>query len=361
MGLFIQWILGILITLNLFYGRIYSENVSVLLRTTHVTMGALLLGLSLLIFLWSWGSRVTATRATSSVRWNTLGTKSLGSFRDYLALAKPGISVMTVLTTLAGFLLGSRGEVNGGLLIHIGVGIFLVSSGACALNMFLERDVDGRMHRTEERPLPAGRLTPQSALIFGLLLSGIGLAYVGWTLNFWTASLSGLALGIYLSLYTPLKKVSVLSTAVGAVSGALPPAIGWVAATGRWEMGTSIVFGILFFWQFPHFFSLAWLYRDDYARAGFPLLPVVEPDGESTARKIVLNTFALLSVSLLPTFLGLAGPAYSGAALLLGSGLAVAGGLFFLNHSLNRARQLFRVSVLYLPLLLIALVLDRRG
>jgi protoheme IX farnesyltransferase len=225
--------------------------------------------------------------------------------------------------------------------------------------MFLERDVDGRMHRTEQRPLPAGRLPPQAALIFGAVLVGVGLVYLGCLVNLLTAWLAGLTVGVYLSIYTPLKKISSFSTAVGAVSGALPPAIGWVAATGHWGMGAWILFGILFFWQFPHFFSLAWLYREDYARAGFPLLPVLEPDGESTARKIVLNSFALVSVSLLPTFVGLTGFVYSGAALFLGAGLFVAGGLFFWDRSLGQARQLFRVSVLYLPLLLIAMVLDR--
>lgn len=324
-----------------------SPAVAAALATSHVAVGAALLGLSVILAL------LTARRRAAR------GPDSTNRLSDYFALTKPGISLMTAATALAGYMLGSRGGVDGVKLLHTVLGTLLTSAGACTLNMLMEIDVDARMRRTERRPLPARRLRPGEALFFGSLLSIAGVLYLAWTVNLLTAFLAGVTLSVYLYLYTPLKKITALCTAVGAVAGALPPVMGWTAAAGRLDPGAWSLFGILFFWQFPHFLALAWLYREDYRRAGLYMLPVLEPDGESTARKIVLNSFALLGASLLPVLLGLAGNFYLAAAVALGAGLTLMGGLFFADHSTSSARRLFLASVLYLPILVTLLVLDR--
>ncbi|MGQ0644161.1 MAG: heme o synthase [Elusimicrobiota bacterium] len=314
--------------------------------TAHVGVGALFLGLSALTALWAWKLTPPGARAPRpSAKW-----------RDYFTLTKPGISFMTGVTALAGFVLGSRGELDFTRLFHTVTGTFLVSAGACALNMLLEIDVDARMRRTEGRPLPAGRLKPGEALLFGSLLAAGGLVYLAGWVNLLTAFLAGVTLSLYLYLYTPLKKISALCTLVGAVAGALPPVLGWTAAAGSPGAGAWALFAILFFWQFPHFFALAWMYKDDYARAGLSMLPAA--DGQRTGAKILLNSLALLSASLVPALLGLAGDVYSAAALVLGAGLLAAGWLFFRDPSLLRARRLFFASILYIPLLIAFLVFD---
>lgn len=342
----VQVVLGTATLLSLLVPRWIASPVRpVVLATSHVMTGALLLGLSAALTLLSWRGRPVA----------------LGRFRDYVTLTKPGISAMAAVTALAGFFLGSGGRVGPARLFHTVVGTLLVSGGACALNMLLERDVDARMHRTENRPLPARRLNPGEALFLGALLAVAGVLYLSAAVNSLTAVIAGLTLCVYLYVYTPLKKISALNTLFGAAAGALPPVIGWSAAAGRLNPGAWVLFAILFFWQYPHFFSLAWLYRADYARAGLAMLPAVEPDGETTARHMVVTTLALTSVSLLPTFLGLAGTIYFGAAFLMGLGLLGLSFVFFRQHSDARARRVFLASVLYLPALLAILVLDRRG
>jgi heme o synthase len=316
------------------------------LITAHVALGAFLLALSVV-------------QALSAYRTRSSTESPLPRIADYVALTKPGISFMAGITALAGFILGSRGSLDADRLVHTVIGTFLVSAGACALNMLLERDVDSRMHRTENRPLPAGRLQPGEALLFGSLLSVAGILYLAWAVNLLTSFLSGVTLSVYLYLYTPLKKVTSLCTAVGAVAGALPPVMGWTAATGRLGPEAWTLFAILFFWQFPHFLALAWIYREDYARAGLPMLPVVEPDGESTARKAAHNSFALLVVSLLPTFLGLSGRAYFAVALVLGGIFTIACLFFYMERSLSRARRVFAASLLYIPLLFAAMLMNR--
>jgi protoheme IX farnesyltransferase len=342
-GLLGQFLLGGLTLLSLATGAWTGATIKpVLLATAHVMVGALLLGSSLAFLLLSWkGIPLTS-----------------GRMKDYLTLTKPGISVMSAVTALAGYLLGSEGVLRLGTLVHATVGTLFVSGGACALNMLYEKDVDARMHRTENRPLPSRRLTSGEALFLGVFLSIGGVLYLTAAVNLLTALIAGLTLCIYLYVYTPMKKTSALNTFFGAVAGALPPVIGWVAASGRWAPGAWVLFAILFFWQYPHFFSLAWLYKEDYARGGLAMLPVVEADGENTARHIVMTTFGLISVSLLPSLLGWAGKIYFAAAFFSGLILLVLGLVFFKGHTVPQARRLFLASVLYLPLLLLVLVLD---
>lgn len=324
----------------------------VTLVTGHVAMGALLLGVSVVLALWTWRNRAVKVNMAAHPHGRP-------KFSDYFTLTKPGISFMTGVTALAGFLLASKGQVDVARLFHTVLGTLLVSAGACALNMVMEVDVDARMKRTAARPLPAGRLKPGEALLFGSLLAVAGLIYLSAFVNFLAAFLAGVTLCVYLYLYTPLKKVSSLCVAVGAVSGALPPMMGWAAAAGRLDAGAWVLFGVLFFWQFPHFLALAWIYREDYARAGLSMLPVLEPDGDSTARKIILNSFALLCVSLLPFLLGLAGPAYAAAAFALGLAQAAAGFVFFHRRSILWARRVFFCSIIYLPLLMALMVFSK--
>ncbi len=318
-----------------------------LLVTVHVAAGALILGLSLLLLL-------EARRARPAA-----GHSFRRRLADYLTLTKPGISLMSAVTALTAFLLGSAAPPDLRRLLQTVIGTLLVAAGAGALNMVLEIDVDGRMRRTEHRPLPARRLRPGEALLFGTFLAAAGILYLAWAVNFLTAFLAALTLSVYIYLYTPLKKVTALCTAVGAVAGALPPVMGWAAARGRLGPEAWTLFAILFFWQFPHFLALAWMYKDDYARAGLSMLPVIEPDGESTARKMALNSFALWGVSLLPGLLGMTGSFYFWTALSLGACLTLLSLSFFWERSRQRARQVFLASVLYIPFLAAVMVLNR--
>ncbi|TXH24687.1 MAG: protoheme IX farnesyltransferase [Elusimicrobia bacterium] len=310
--------------------------------TAHVVVGALLLGLSIALALLSWR--------------RFPGAFNTDRLRDYVSLTKPGITLMAALTALAGFLLASRGAVSFARLGHTALGTLLVSAGACALNMLMERDRDALMARTGDRPLPARRASPGEALFLGALLLIGGVVYLGALVNGLTAGLAAVTAAVYLYAYTPLKKISTINTLVGAVAGALPPVFGWSAATGRLEVGAAVLFGILFFWQFPHFFALAWLYREDYSRAGFAMLPVVHPDGRRTSLHAVIGALALLAVSLAPAFTGSGALVYTLLAALLGGALVVLGFLFHRDRTTQRARRLFLASVLYLPVLLTALV-----
>jgi protoheme IX farnesyltransferase len=269
----------------------------------------------------------------------------------YLELTKPRITTFVMLTAAAGFFLGARGAVDWVVFLHTFVGVGLLSSGVSTLNQYMERGLDAKMRRTFARPLPAGKVTPGEALAFGLALTAGGELYLAAFVNLLSA-LCGLGVIVgYLLLYTPLKTRTSLSTVVGAFPGAVPPLLGWAAASGTVGLEAWVLFAILFLWQFPHFFAIAWMYREDYARAGILMLPVVEPEGRLTRQQIVLWTLMLVPVSLAPAALGLTGAVYFGGALVLGalflwSSLAAA-----LTLSRRSARRVLLASVLYLPFL----------
>ncbi len=277
----------------------------------------------------------------------------------YVELTKPRITSLIVLTSAAGFCLGSPGQLNYLLLAHAMIGIALLSSGIGTLNQFIERDLDGLMRRTVERPLPSKRLLPAEALWFGVLLTAGGEVYLMAFVNTLSAVLGLTVIAGYLFLYTPLKTRTSLSTAIGAFPGAMPPFIGWVAARGQVDVGAWVLFAILFLWQFPHFLAIAWMYREDYGRAGIIMLPVVEPDGRVTGQQIIAYTLMLLPISLLPTVLGISGRIYFVAALVLGLLFLLSAVRAALSKSNQHARQLLLASVLYLPLLFGVMVLNR--
>jgi protoheme IX farnesyltransferase len=258
-----------------------------------------------------------------------------------------------------GFYLGTIGSVDFVLMLHTVLGTALVACGASALNQLWEREHDAKMRRTETRPLPSGRLTPESVLIFGGACSIFGLAYLALAVNTLTALLAAVTLVSYVFIYTPLKRVTWLNTAVGAVPGALPPLMGWTAARNELAGEGWALFAILFFWQIPHFLAIAWMYRDEYAKAGFVMLPNVDPDGFRTARQAISHTLGLLMVSLLPFLFQMTGRLYLFGALTLGIGFIVCAILFARDLSLRRARALFFASILYLPLLMGLMVLDK--
>ena len=278
---------------------------------------------------------------------------------DLVELTKPRINLMVVLTAGIGMLLASKGTLSIELVFHTLLGTALLSAGSSALNQVIERDLDGLMRRTADRPLPAGRMSPDVALFFGIAIAIGGLLELAIGANLLTALLGAVALAGYIFVYTPLKRVSSLATVVGAVPGAIPPLMGWAAVDNQIGAGAWVLFGILFLWQLPHFLAIAWMCREDYARAGFPMLSVIEPDGRSTARQMILYGVALLPVSLLPTILGLTGITYFLGTLALGCfflGFCVA---FSLSFSHQAARRVLLISVLYLPAVLVVMVLDR--
>jgi protoheme IX farnesyltransferase len=276
----------------------------------------------------------------------------------YVELTKPRITFLIVLTSAAGFALASPGSIDYLVLLRSLLGIALLSSGIATLNQYAERELDGLMRRTANRPLPAGRLAPWEALAFGAAITIVAEIYLLILVNPLSAVLGLTVIAGYLFAYTPLKTRTSLSTLVGAFPGAVPPLIGWTAATGSLSLEGWILFAILFLWQFPHFLAIAWMYREDYSRAGILMLPVVEPDGRVTAQQIVVYTLMLLPVSLLPTVMGMSGKVYFVGAIVLG--------LLFLYSSLRaafsmsrqQARRLLLASVLYLPLLFILMVLN---
>jgi protoheme IX farnesyltransferase len=280
-----------------------------------------------------------------------------GRLADFYTLAKPGITVMVAITAAVGFYVASPAGMDWKRFAHLIGGTLLSSAGAAALNMVMERRLDAKMDRTKSRPLPAGRMSVREATLFGVTLCAAGLVYLLVGVNPLTAALSLATMVSYLLLYTPLKTKSSVCTLVGAIPGALPPMMGWAAARGSVDVGAWVLFLIMFFWQLPHFLALAWMYREDYARAGFPMLPVEEPTGASTGRQVVLQTLALLVVSLLPLGFGMAGEAYLVAALILGAAFLGFGVAFAVSRTRERASRLFLASITYLPLLLGALAL----
>ena len=281
-------------------------------------------------------------------------------------LIKARLTTLVLLTTLVGFYIGGRGAMNFGLMFHVLAGTALVAAGAAALNQLLEREYDAQMRRTRDRPLPSGRLQPTTVMLFGGVTATAGLIYLGLAVNLITSVIGAVTLVSYLFIYTPLKRVTWLNTAIGAVPGALPPVMGWTAARGELSGESWVLFAILAFWQMPHFFSIAWIYRDEYAKAGFKMLPVVDPDGRRTGQQAVSHALALLMVSLCPFVFKMAGGFYLAGAVVLGAGYLWFAFQFLrqlrfarAELSLARARQLFLASIIYLPLLLTIMVLDK--
>jgi len=278
---------------------------------------------------------------------------------DFVALTKPRLNLLVLLTTLAGLYLASPGGVRLGLAVHTLVGTALVAGGAAALNQVWERHTDGLMRRTRNRPVPRGRLGVTESTWFGAILSSAGLIELLLATTAAATAVAAATLASYVLVYTPLKRRTSLATLVGAIPGALPPVIGWAAATGGVTLPALVLFGIVFFWQMPHFLAIAWMYRDDYRTAGIPLLPVVEPDGRRTGRQALLYTATLWPVSVLPAIVGLAGAPYSAVATSLGVVFIWLSAVFARDRSTTAARRLFAFSITYLPLLLGALVFDR--
>ncbi len=277
----------------------------------------------------------------------------------YLELTKPRITFLIVLTSAAGFCLGAQGAISYLLMAHAMFGIALLSSGIATLNQYMERDLDGLMRRTAMRPLPSGKLQPVEALIFGVLLTVSAEIYLAVMVNPLTA-LCGVTVIIgYLFLYTPLKTRTTLSTVVGAFPGAMPPLMGWTAATGEVTAGAWVLFAILFLWQFPHFLAIAWMYREDYGRAGIVMLPVVEPEGRITGQQIVAYTLLLVPISLLPSVMGISGQVYFYGAIALGLLFLYSSVRAAFSKSRQEARRLLLASVIYLPLLFVLMVLNR--
>ena len=279
--------------------------------------------------------------------------------KNYLALTKPRITWLILMSTAIGYLFGGEAVFNGWLLLHTLLATALLASGTAALNQWYERDADARMHRTEARPIPSGQVTPWKALVFGLALIAIGVLEMLWGVNVLAAICGLTTVTSYLLLYTPLKQRSWLSTSVGAFPGAMPPLIGFAAARGALTFEAWILFAIVFLWQFPHFYAIAWMYKEDYARAGIQMLPVVEPDGISTSRHILGFCLLLLPVSLLPGLVHMTGYWYLGAALLLGAMYLRSAVRVARDRTLLNARGVLKASVIYLPLLYSALVVGK--
>jgi len=284
------------------------------------------------------------------------GSARIAAFVD---LTKPRITFLVVLTAAAGFCMGSASGIDYVALFNLSVGIALLSSGIATLNQYIERDLDRLMRRTESRPLPSGKLAPVEAAMFGIALSVVATAYLAVFINPLSALLGVATLASYLFVYTPLKTKTTLSTVLGAFPGAMPPFIGWVAARGRITVDAWVLFAILFLWQFPHFLAIAWMYREDYARAGVKMLPVVEPEGRVTGQQIISYTLLLIPVSLLPVATGLAGSVYLVGASVLGLGFLYYSARAALVRTTWQARQLLLASVLYLPVLFGLMVLNR--
>ncbi|KXK56861.1 MAG: protoheme IX farnesyltransferase [Chlorobi bacterium] len=278
---------------------------------------------------------------------------------DLFELTKPRLTLLNVMATLAGFYVAATSPLDGWLLFHTLAGTFLVGGGCGALNMYAERQHDHRMKRTAMRPLPSGRVTPLESLVVGVVMSVAGVLYLALAVNLLTGVLGLATLISYLFFYTPLKRLSTLNTIVGAIPGGIPPMMGWTAVTNSLDPGAWVLFAILFFWQMPHFLALAWMYRKDYEQAGYKMLTVLDPDGISTTRQILMYSAALLPVSLIPTMFGIAGKIYFWGALFLGLAFIILSlRLLFDRQNIN-ARWVFHYSLIYLPLLLLTMALDR--
>lgn len=292
---------------------------------------------------------------------DTNGTIALdrSRFADYITLTKPELTFLSVVTALGGFYLGSTAAISLATMFHTLFGTLFVGGGAGALNQYIERKHDAMMRRTENRPLPSGRLSPIEVLVFGAVLSLLGIAELAFFTNSLAAYLAVITLVTYLFLYTPLKRITWVSTIVGGIPGALPPMIGWAAARNGLSVEAWILFGILFCWQMPHFFSLAWMYRKDYERGGYPMLTVLDEEGNRTSLQILLYCAGLIPVSLLLTVVGQLGWVYFVGAALTGAAFLYLGFDLFETRTNSSARRLFFASLLYLPLLLAFMVIDK--
>ena len=278
---------------------------------------------------------------------------------DFAELVKARLTLLVLLTTAVGFYLGAIGAINYIALFHAVLGTALAAAGAAALNQWWERRLDALMQRTRTRPIPAGRMLPRDALIVGSLLVIAGVSYLAIACNWLSAVLAGLTVAIYIFGYTPLKRVSTANTLVGAIPGALPPMIGWAAAGGRLDPGAWSLFAILFFWQLPHFFAIAWMYREDYARAGFQMVSRGDETGIRSASQSVFFCIVLLFVGGIPAFIGVVSSTYLPAELILNALFIFVAMRFLRTQAAADARKLFLTSIAYLPLLLIALVLTK--
>ncbi|HEY3936789.1 MAG TPA: heme o synthase [Bryobacteraceae bacterium] len=277
----------------------------------------------------------------------------------YVVLTKPDVTFLVVITTIAGFYLGSNGPIDWVLMLHTLAGTLLVACGTAAMNQYVERKMDAVMRRTASRPLPSGLLQPKEVLFFGLSTIVSGAMWLALLVNGLAALVALTTSVLYLGLYTPLKTRTTLSTAVGAIPGALPPLIGWAAARGSLSLGGWVLFAILFFWQFPHFMAIGWMYREDYARAGIRMLPVVDLKGDSTFRQIIWTSAVLVWVSALPAVVGMAGKYYFFGALILGMILLQVGLWANRTRTNTRAKWLMHATVAHIPLLLAWLIVDR--
>jgi protoheme IX farnesyltransferase len=278
---------------------------------------------------------------------------------DYFELTKPNVVWLILMSTMVGFYVGAPAPLPITQLLHTVFATALLAAGCGTLNQWWERDLDARMERTENRPLPSGRVSASGSLWFGLAVSGAGIVYLAMQINSISAWIGAATVVSYVAIYTPLKVRSPLATFVGAIPGAAPLLLGWAAATNTLDLGGWVLFSILFLWQFPHFYAIGWLYRDEYRRAGIQMLPVIEKDGAGTGRHVVLYGFNLIPVSVAPWMLGLAGPVYGVAAVVLGCLYLAAGVRMARRRTKDNARTLLRVSVIYLPLLYLFLVADK--
>ena len=277
----------------------------------------------------------------------------------YIELTKPRMVMMILITTAAGFYLGMQGAVNWILFTHTIIGAGLTAAGVLGLNQYLERDVDALMPRTQHRPLPAGKIHEMKALIFCVFLTISGMLYLTFVVNPISGFIISLIVVSYLFFYTPFKRSTSLCTLIGAFPGALPPVVGWVAAQGKLSGSACVLFAILFLWQLPHSLAIAYIYREDYAKAGLKLLPVIHPDGISTRRQIVINCVALFGIGLLPTLFKISGGIYFLIALIVGGMFLMSGIYFDKKPSIKTARYVLYASLLYLPLIFITMAIDK--
>lgn len=278
--------------------------------------------------------------------------------KSYISLCKPRITMMVLVTAAIGFFFGGQGIHSYSLFALTLLGTAITCSGAAVLNCYLERDLDARMSRTKNRPLPSGLIAPHNALAFGIILVLAGTVLLVWQVNLLCGFLALLTAFLYTHVYTPLKRITWLNTFVGAIPGALPPMGGWAGATGELSLGAWVLFFILFVWQHPHFYAIAWMFKDDYAKAGFKMLPCLEPDGSSTFRQIHYYSLLLIPISLIPYFIGMTGQVYLLGSFALGIFMLLAGLNVSKSKSIIDARKLLRATVVYLPLLLILIVTD---
>ena len=277
----------------------------------------------------------------------------------YYELTKPSITFMILISTALGYYMGGNGIANYIHFFFTILGSCLISSGSGALNHFAEADSDKVMRRTNLRPIPAGLISAENAMLFGIALILSGSAILYWIINPLTCLLALITSLMYLFIYTPLKKLTWLNTSVGAIPGSIPPIGGWVAATGRLDPEAWILFAILFFWQHPHFYAIALMFKDDYKKAGLKMLPVMEPDGSRTNRQIIWHSFLLIPVSVMPVYIGILGMIYFWSAIILGVGYLISGFILAKQYSVDNARFVLRVSVFYLPILFLTIMIDK--